>query len=139
MAYEAKVEPLGLLLFGTMTAGRLAVTSDEQTRQLAPGDSFLTVQPEHPCSVSVDDYAAHVVVLDPADVAAHLGPLSAGSPEPVRFTGYTPVSAATARLWKATSAYVRHVVRSDETIAGQPLIATNAEHMLIAAALATFP
>src|SRR6185437_1307319 len=59
-------------------------------------------------------------------------------PQPVRFTGYEPVSPQAAQQWRATCAYVRDTVLALPG-AAHPLVAATAARLLAATALATFP
>ena len=59
--------------------------------------------------------------------------------EPVRLTGYEPVSDRAAQHWKAAYAYVRGDILARPEAAAQPLLTANAEGLLAAVTLATFP
>jgi AraC-like DNA-binding protein len=59
--------------------------------------------------------------------------------QPVRFTGYEPVSPQAARQWQDTYAYIRDTVLAVPAAAEQPLLAGTAAQVLVAVTLSTFP
>jgi transcriptional regulator GlxA family with amidase domain len=59
--------------------------------------------------------------------------------QPVRITGYEPVTPQAAQQWKDTYAYVREGVLDPPETAGYPLVAADAARLLAATALAAFP
>lgn len=79
-----------------------------------------------------------VAVLDPALVRHVADTAPTRSQQPVRFTGYEPVSRQAAATWKSTYDYVRQLARDPGALA-QPLIADSASRLLAAVALAAFP
>jgi AraC-like DNA-binding protein len=131
--------PLGFLAIGHLRAGRASCRSGADERRYGPGDVFLTVPPEDAYTATIDESDNEVTVIDPALVTQIAGPPPGRADQPVRFTGYEPVSAQAARTWKTTSAYIRDTVRANPEMTDRPLLSASMAQLLAATALATFP
>jgi AraC-like DNA-binding protein len=136
MTFEAEVMPVGAMVFGHLLSGSIISHRPGHIGYYGPGDSYLATQPE-------DDFRAEVATLD-----AYAGVLSIGAlnqaaatapgrrAEPIRFTGYEPVSSAAAARWKATFGFIRE---NAATAARKPLLSSSLTQLLAAAVLSTFP
>jgi len=97
------------------------------------------LNPDRPWTATIDDTDLEAAFIDPA----LLSQVADGEPgqtrQPVRFTGYEPVSPQAARAWQATYAYIRDTVLASPATSGQPLLVSSAAQLLAAAALAAFP
>jgi AraC-like DNA-binding protein len=136
---HAEADPLGVLVFGHVTSGSVSYASEGNERPQGPGDVFLTAQPEHPYTASIQHLHVELAIIDPSLVDQVAATSLGHSPEPVRFTGYRAVSPQAARSWRRTYKYVREQARAAPGLAGHPLVAGNAARLLAAAALTTFP
>lgn len=131
--------PIGALVFGHVISGLVICDSGGSERLQLPGEVFLAAQPEHSYTASIYNAQIELAVIDPAlvrDVASSTDGNSCG---PVRFTGYSAISAQAAQSWKRTYAYVRDQVKAASSVADQPLVGRMAKRLLVAAALTTFP
>jgi AraC-like DNA-binding protein len=139
MSCDLTGNPFGVLAIGHLRDGRMTYRSDGSDRPLRPGDVFLAAQPDHPHIATVEDAELEAAFIDPA----LLSQVADGEPgrtrQPVRVTGYQPVSPQAARAWQATYAYIRDTVLASPDAAGQPLLASTAARLLAVTALATFP
>jgi AraC-like DNA-binding protein len=139
MSFDADATPRGVLFFGSVTSGVLRHASDGSQRLMRPGDVYLAAQPDHSHATTVMDTETETAVIDPA-LPSQIAETEPGrAQQPVRFTGYEPVSPRAARVWKDTYAYVRDTVLDQPGTFRHPLIASSAARLLVAAALATFP
>src|SRR5215470_9878253 len=136
---SATAGPLGVLAFGRLAAGLLAYRSDGSERRLRPGDVFLGVQPRHPFGVSIDNSHIEMAIIDPVLLSQVADTEPGRAQQPVRITGYEPVSPQAAQQWKDTYAYVREGVLDPPGTDGYPLVAADAARLLAATALAVFP
>lgn len=139
MSFETRAAPMGVLIFGTVRSGRVSHTSDGSHRRLRPGDVYLSAQPGHAFAATIEDTEAEAAIVDPALPSQIAGTEPGRTEQPVRFTGYEPISPRAARTWKDTYAYVRDTVVAQPGTAWYPLIASSAARLLVAAALAAFP
>jgi AraC-like DNA-binding protein len=138
-ALDLQSGELGVLLFIHVRAGRVSHRSGGGERRYGPGDVCFAVQPDHAHAAQFADLDMTVAVLDPALLGQVARTAPGRSPRPVRLTGYRPVSAAAARRWRSTTAYVRDLMLAVPETAAEPLLAGAAEQLLAATALATFP
>ena len=139
VSFTATAGPLGVLVFGQLTDGLLANRSDGSERRLRPGDVFLGVQPWHPFGVSIDSTQIEMAMIDPVLLSQVADTEPGRAQQPVRITGYEPVSPQAAQQWKDTYAYVREGVLDPSDAARFPLVAADAARLLAATALAVFP
>ena len=100
MSFTAIAGPLGVLAFGQLTDGLLANRSDGSERRLGPGDVFLGVQPGHPFRATVENTQTETATIDPALLSQVADTEPGRAQQPVRITGYEPVSPQAARQWK---------------------------------------
>lgn len=139
VSFTATAGPLGVLAFGHLTDGLLASRSAGSERRLGPGDVFLGVQPGHPFGATVANTQLETAILDPA-LPSQIADTEPGrTQQPVRFTGYQPVSARAARQWKDTYAYIRDSVPAGTAAAGEHLITASLARLMVTTALAVFP
>ena len=131
--------PLGVLAIVCQRGGQAAYRSDGSERRYGPGDVYLTLQPDHHYTATLDHADTEVAVLDSALLSQVAGTAPGRARQPVRFTGYEPVSGRAAQTWKTASAYVRGTVLASPEMAAQPLVAAGATRLLAAVALAAFP
>ena len=138
-SFNVTASPLGAIAIAHLRSGRVANASDGSERAYRPGDAFLATQPDHPYAARMAEMELEVAHLDPLLVSrvADTAPGRAG--QPVRFTGYEPVSRQAAATWKSTYAYLQQLAQELPDAARQPLIAGSASRMLAAAAVAAFP
>jgi len=139
VSFTAIAGPLGVLAFGQLTDGLLASRSDGSERRLRPGDVFLGVQPGHPFRATVENTQTETAIIDPVLLSQVADTEPGRAQQPVRITGYEPVSPQAARQWKDTYTYVREGVLDPPETAGYPLVAADAARLLAATALAVFP
>lgn len=131
--------PLGALIFGHLNSGRLSLASGGSERRVPPGSNFLIAQPEHSYIAEIDDGDFELAIL-PADLPSRVAATEPGrSPQPVRFTGYEPVSRRAARSWEETYAYIRDTIFANPGASAQPLVAASAARLLAAVTLAAYP
>src|SRR5215469_13245071 len=107
MSFDLTSAPLGALVIGHLRDGRLTYRSGGSERLVRPGDVFLAAQPDHPVTATIEDVDWEAAVIDPA----LLSQVADGEPgrirQPVRLTGYEPVSPRAARAWQHTYGYIR--------------------------------
>jgi AraC-like DNA-binding protein len=139
MSFDADATPLGALIFGQLISGLVRHGSDRSDRFFRPGQVFFAVQPEHPYTATIEDTEVELAVLDPALPSQVAGTAPGRGQQPVRFTGYEPVSARAAQGWRDTYAYLRDVALTLPDGPARPLVSANAARLLAATALATFP
>jgi AraC-like DNA-binding protein len=139
MSFDTRAGPMGVLVFGAVRSGQVSHTSDGSHRRLGPGDVYLSAQPDHAFAATVEDTEAEAAIVDPALPSQVADTEPGRTHQPVRFTGYEPVSPCAARAWKDTYAYVRDSILNQPDAARYPLIAASAARLLVAAALAAFP
>jgi hypothetical protein len=102
MSFDVDTAPLGALAFGELKSGLVRHTSDRSDRYYRRGQVYLAAQPGHHYTAAVEDVEAETVVIDP-DLPSQLAGTAPGrAQQPVRFTGYEPVSPGAARQWRAT-------------------------------------
>lgn len=139
MSFNAHVAPLGALVFCEVTSGRIDRGSDSSRRAYWPGDVYLTAQPDHRHTTAVEDTELNAAVID-ADLPGQVADTAPGrSQQPVRFTGYEPVSAQAAQTWKTTYALVHDTIATSPDATAHPLVTSNGARLLVATALVTFP
>jgi len=139
MSFDTHAAPRGVLIFGAVRSGLVSHTSDGSHRRLRPGDVYLSAQPDHAFAATVEDTEAEAAIVDPALPSQVADTEPGRTHQPVRFTGYKPVSPRAARAWKDTYAYVRETVVNHPGTARYPLIAAGAARLLVATALTAFP
>ena len=138
-ALDLQAEPFGVLLVAHVRAGRLGYRSVGGERRYGPGDVCFAVQHDHPNTAQYADLTMAVAVIAPELLGQVVGTAPGRSPQPVRLTGYQPVSARAAQYWKASYAYVRSEILSIPGPGAHPLLVGVAERLLAATVLATFP
>jgi AraC-like DNA-binding protein len=139
MNFDADVSPPDRLIFGQVSSGAIGFQVGAIERWYAQGDIYLAGQPRQRRITTVRAGQHEQAVLDPAlpSEVADTGP--GRLQQPVRFTGYEPVSSQAAQAWKNAYAYIRQVVLANPDTAEAPLIGTAACRLLVATALSTFP
>jgi AraC-like DNA-binding protein len=137
-SFDVQADTLDLLLVAHIHSGR-AGYDDDGERRYGPGDVYVPAQPGDRYTARCAGYDVAIAIIDPAMLGQVASTAPRRSPEPVRLTGYQPVTAAAAGHWKATFAYVRHQVLGSPRAAAQPLLAAAAEQLLLATVLAAFP
>jgi AraC-like DNA-binding protein len=138
MGFDAAGDGPQSLVFGELMSGRLRHSSERGDRDYQPGDLFLTGQPGHAYTATVEDADLRLAVIDPALPGQVADTAPGRATGPVQFTGYHAVSPKAASQWTATVAYLRGLLASPEA-AGAPLVAASAARLLVAATLAAFP
>lgn len=136
--FTVRAEALGALVICRIDFGRLAYhPTDGERRDYGTGDAFIPVQPDRGFLADCAEADFHTAVLDPGllDSVAETAP--GRRPEPVRFTGHQPVSAAAAEVWDVVYGYARETVGLG--VAGEPLLAGSLARLLVATALTVFP
>lgn len=132
-------DPLNKVLAVWVTGGRVTAECDGMTADAAPGEVTVLTQPHLPYRAHSQDCRLTTVLLDPAVVSSVATGVPAGqAPLPIRFTGFSPMDAAAARLWKNTVTYVKNTVLAEEALA-TPLVLGHASRLLAAVTLSTFP
>lgn len=139
LSFDVRANPLGVLVITHIRAGRIAYGLDSGERRCGPGDVSLAVQPEHKYAARAADLEIETAVIDPMLLGQVAETKAGQAAEPVRLTGYEPVSDRAAQHWKAAYAYVRGDILARPEAAAQPLLTANAEGLLAAVTLATFP
>ena len=130
----------GAVIVSRVTAGTARYDSGTGERAYRSGDLFLLAQPDRPCTATTEDAEFEAAVLDPALLSLVADAAPGRSQQPVRLTGYDPVSRQAARQWTSTYAYVRDIVlASNGLTAEQPLLTGAVARLLAAVTLATFP
>ncbi|GAA2683416.1 MULTISPECIES: AraC family transcriptional regulator [Actinosynnema] len=128
---DAEVDPPGSYLFGLVRSGRVDTDSADGSRAHGPGDAFLAARPEDPYRTRVERGGFSVTVL-PTSLLQQVAP----GPEPVRFTGYAPLSPEAARGWTATRDHLRAELLAGPELMTNPLVVGHASRLLAATALA---
>jgi len=139
MSLDVTGTPLGVLAIGRLRGGRAAYRTGGHERRYRPGDVFFAVQPELPYAVTSVNADIEVAVIEPGLLGQVADTAPGRARQPVRFTGYAPVSLSAKQLWKDTCAFVHATVLDNPEAVAQPLIAGGAARLLAAVALATFP
>src|SRR6201996_3345262 len=139
MSFDVVGTPLGVLTIGQLRNGRAAYRTGGHERRYRPGDVFFAVQPELPYAVTSVNADIEVAVIEPGLLGQVADTAPGRARQPVRFTGYAPVSLSAKQLWKDTCAFVHATVLDNPEAVAQPLIAASAARLLAAVALATFP
>ncbi len=139
MDFDVTGAPLGTLIFGELTSGRLRHSSGGSDRRYTSGDVYLAAQPGDSYTASLLGADAQLTVIDPALPSQVADPAPGRAQAPVRFTGYEAVSARASSQWTDTCAYLRDNVLADPRASAAPLVAASAARLLVATALATFP
>lgn len=137
MSFRAVGDQIDVLAIPEVISGRARYESDGGERCYRPGDVLLIALAEHGYTATVEHLKVNIAVIDPALLSQLADGEPGRTPQPVRLTGYEPVSRQAARIWKDTCAYLRDTVVP--AAADQPLVAAAAARMLVAAALAAFP
>ena len=137
MCFDVTGTPQAALRIGYLRSGQVRNVSDRSERTYRNGDVFLAAQ--HPYTAWVEDMDLELAVLDPVLVGRIADTAPARSPQPIRFTGYEPVSREAAAIWHSTYHYVRQLARDQPGALSQRLTADSAGRLLAAVALATFP
>jgi AraC-like DNA-binding protein len=137
-SYEAESPPIGVITIGHLRSGRASYRSHDGERLIGPGDVVLCFQPDQYCTVSCADLDIGIASIDPALLSRVADTAPGRRREPVRLTGYTPVTPQAARLWESSYGYA-------QSVAGQPgapvspLVVAATARLLAATALAVFP
>jgi AraC-like DNA-binding protein len=139
MSLDVDATPLGVLIFNDLKSGLVHHSADRHDRYYRPGQAYLVEQPGRSFKVAVEAAEGELAVIDPAVLAQLADPGLGRRAQPVRFTGYDPVSAQGTEQWRATYAYVRDMVLALPETAAQPLVMASAARLLAATALAVFP
>jgi AraC-like DNA-binding protein len=131
--------PLRVLVLCHIRSGGHAYSSEGSERAYGPGDVFLPVQPDRPCSARCTETDFSAAVIDP-DLLSQVAATAPGrTQQPVRITSYDRLPPRDAALWRRTYAYVRDAVLGYPEAAAQPLVTASAARLLAATALAVFP
>lgn len=139
MSFDATADASGVLIFSDLKSGQVCHGSNGGDRRYQAGDLFLVSQPGCPRTVTAEDTEAELAVLDPA-LPAELAATEPGRTwQPLRFTGYQPVSPQAAQQWRAAYAYVRDTLLTVPDAVARPLVAGSAARLLAATALSAFP
>jgi AraC-like DNA-binding protein len=138
MDLDADVGPAQMLVFGQVISGAAGFRAGSTERWHRVGDIYLAAQPGH-CRTSMVRGGEHDQAVFDQALPSQIADTAPGrTQQPVRFTGYAPVSPEAARWWKAAYAYVREML-ADPGTAAQQLLHTCAARLLVATTLATFP
>ncbi len=138
MGCDAHMDPLERLYLAHVVNGSISYQHGRERFDWKTGDTFLATQPHLASRAELRDVDVEFAVLDPALLARVADTHPARSAEPIRFTGYQPVSPAAAALWRETHTYVRDAV-GNLPAAAAPLLLGSISRLLAATALATFP
>lgn len=138
MSLDLTGTQFGVLTIGHLRDGRLTYRSGGSERHLVPGD-VLTVPPGHTYTATIADTDVETAIIDSALPSQVADAEPGRTQQPVRLTGYQPISPQAAQIWKDTYAYIRDTVLAKPGPARQPLLAGNAARLLVATALAVFP
>jgi AraC-like DNA-binding protein len=139
MALDVTGDPLGRLVVGHLRSGLARYGTNGSERSYRPGDVFLAIRPGQPHAGHSIDIDTELVVIDPVLLNQVAATAPTRTPQPLRFTGCDPISAAGARLWLDTSAYVRDTFLTAPHAIAERLVVASAEQMVAAVALAVFP
>jgi AraC-like DNA-binding protein len=131
--------PLGVLVLCHIRSGGHAYSSEGSKRTYGPGDVFLTIQPDRPCSAQCTETDFDTAVIHPALLSQIAATEPGRTEQPVRITSYDRLPPQDAALWRSTHAYVRDAVLGYPEAAAQPLVAASAARLMAATALAVFP
>ena len=138
-SFDVHADVLDLLLVAHIRSGRAGYGSDGFERRYGLGDVYVPARPGEPYTARCAGYDVAIAIISPASLGHVAGTAPGRSPEPVRVTGYQPVSAAATGYWNATYAYVRHQILDIPLATAQPLLAAAGEQLLLATVLAVFP
>jgi AraC-like DNA-binding protein len=135
---DADVGPVDTLVFGQVTAGAVGFRTDRGEHWHRDG-VYLSDQPGRPRTSMIRGGTHDQVIIDPVLPCQIANAEPGRTGQPVRFTGYEPISPRAARAWQDAYAYVRGHVLSSPGSADHELIAANAAHLLAAVTLTVFP
>ncbi|MET9226269.1 AraC family transcriptional regulator [Lentzea sp. NPDC003310] len=126
---EVKVDPMRNWVFGHAGAGTVYYGSGGEDRFWLPGESFLTAPPDSAFVGAVLDPRLSTVTL-PQSVVDEVA-------DGARFTGFRAISPQAAATWWSTCVHLRDEVFP--AFGDNPLVVANAQRLLVASTLATFP
>ncbi|WP_231744830.1 AraC family transcriptional regulator [Mycobacterium sp. IS-1590] len=136
---EVHPDPLNRVAAIWPTAGRVVSACDGLHSEAKAGEVAMLTQPHLPHRARFEDAHVTAVLIDPPVVAGvATGLPTAQAPLPIRFSSFSPIDDAAARLWKQTTRYIRDAVLTDGALA-TPLVVGHASRLLAAVTLATFP
>jgi AraC-like DNA-binding protein len=135
---DADVGVVDKLVFGQVTSGAVGFRTDGAEHWHRDG-AYLAARPGHERTSMIRGGVHDQVVIDPGLPGRIAGAESGRVGEPVRFTGYEPVSLRAAGMWKLAYAYVRGNVLGLPSTPGRELVPATAARHLVAVALAVFP
>ncbi|TCO53520.1 AraC family transcriptional regulator [Actinocrispum wychmicini] len=104
-----------------------------------PGDVFVLGQPGHGFAGRVTNLRCGYVSVEPSLLSKVAATAPGRTEQPVRLTGYRPVSPAAGQHLMRTIAFLRDHVLTDPAIRDAPLVASTAPQLLAATVLTAFP
>lgn len=131
------VDPQRAHLVCQSTTSRLVRRCGADEGRYGPGEVFLANRAGSPHTARWLPGRVELCVLDPELLARVAATAPARRPEPLRFTGFDPITPACAQLWSSARRYVAELLATPA--AAQPLLVANAAHLLASVTLATFP
>jgi AraC-like DNA-binding protein len=135
---DADVGPADQLVFGQVSSGAVGFRAGGAEHWHRNG-VYLAAQPGRE-RTSMIRGGIHDQVLMDSGLVSQIADTELGwTGQPIRFTGYEPVSPEAAQAWKHAYAYVRGSVAAMPDTAGHRLIAAMAARHLAVVALAVFP
>jgi AraC-like DNA-binding protein len=128
-----------VLVFGHVSGGSAGFRTGAAEHWHGDSGAYLAGQPGRAHTSMIRGGVHDQVVIDPALPSQVADTAPGRTQQPVRFTGYEPISAQAARQWRATYAYIRDTAPATPDSPAGHLIAANAARLLVATALAVFP
>ncbi|GAA4606469.1 AraC-like DNA-binding protein [Actinoplanes octamycinicus] len=138
MSFAAEFAPSGMLAVSRHIDGKLMRWIGKDAADSRPGDLMLSALPD--CTQHTDgtDYESEHARFPPELFAQIAAPAPSRTAQPVRFTGFHPLSTRAATTWNKTFDYVLETVTGLDPDA-EPLVFGSAARMLAAVTLSTFP
>ncbi|BCJ39409.1 hypothetical protein GCM10010168_63430 [Actinoplanes ianthinogenes] len=138
MRFVAHFEPGGMIPIGRQVAGSVTQRSGRDVIDSLPGGLFVGAQPDRGLHARVDGYEGEFARFPPELFSQVAATAPSRTPQPVRFTGYHPLSVQAAVTWNKTFDYVLDAVVGLDA-AAEPLVIGSAARMLAVVSLAAFP
>ncbi|XVU22747.1 helix-turn-helix transcriptional regulator [Actinoplanes sp. CA-054009] len=138
MSHRADLAPMGVIAIGRALAGRTRCRTGPDSVDSVAGDLFLGNQPDIPLHTESENHDGEYALFPPGVFARIADAAPGRAAQPIRFTGYRPVSERAASFWARTYDHVRDYV-AGLSVDDEPLLVGSAVQMLASVTLSAFP
>ncbi|MEV4350629.1 helix-turn-helix transcriptional regulator [Actinoplanes sp. NPDC049596] len=138
MSHRTELAPMGQIAIGRARAGRVCCRTGRDTTENGAGDLFLGNQPDSVLRTESENHEGEYARFPPAVFARVADAAPGRAAQPIRFTGYRPMSARAALFWAKTYDHVRDYV-GGLSPEDEPLLVGSAVQMLASVTLSAFP